>query len=134
MLADLRGGHILAGLTGISEFIPHHKSGAIRMLAISGPSRLHQFPEVPTFTESGLTGFEERTFMGLLAPAGTPPAILANDRAAVKKVVESKAFRDAMDGLGLEAYYGDEKDLARRAQETRDTWGAVIRSTGFVPQ
>jgi tripartite-type tricarboxylate transporter receptor subunit TctC len=134
MVADLVGGHVLAGLSGISEFIPNHKAGAIRIVAVSGPKRLSQLPEVPTFTESGLSGFEERTFMGLFAPAGTPPELLARYREAAKAVVATPAYRQALDGLGLVATFGDDKDLAARVKHTTDTWGPVIRDSGFVMQ
>lgn len=134
LVADLLGGHVLAGLTGISELIPNHKSGTMRIIAISGQQRLAQFPEVPTFTEGGLPGFEERTFMGLFAPAGTPADILARYREAVRVATNSAAFRKALDGLGLEAAYGDDKDLAARVKHTTDTWGPVIRESGFVMQ
>lgn len=134
MVADLVGGHIMAGLSGISEFIPHHKSGGIRIIAVSGPKRLSQMPDVPTFTESGLAGFEERTFMGLFAPAGTPPELLARYREAAKAVIATPAYRQALDGLGLVATFGDDKDLAARVKHTTETWGPVIRDSGFVMQ
>lgn len=134
MVADLVGGHVLAGLSGISEFIPHHKSGGLRIIAVSGPKRLPQLPEVPTFTESGIAGFEERTFMGLFAPAGTPPDQLVRYREAAQVVVNSAAYRAALEGLGLEGTYGDDKDLGARVKHTTDTWGPVIRESGFVMQ
>ena len=134
MVADLVGGHVLAGLSGISEFIPHHKAGALRIIAVSGPKRLPQMPDVPTFTESGITGFEERTFMGLFAPAGTPSDVLARYRDAARAVVGAANYRQALEGLGLEATYGDDKDLGTRVKHTTDTWGPVIRDSGFVMQ
>ncbi len=134
MVADLAGGHVLAGLSGISEFIPHHKAGGVRIIAVSGPKRLAQLPDVPTFSESGIAGFEERTFMGLFAPAGTPADLLARYREAARTVANSAAYKQALEGLGLEAVYGDDKDLAARVKDTTDTWGPVIRDSGFVMQ
>ena len=134
MVADLMGGHVLAGLTGISEFLPLHKSGAVRMIAVSGPERLARFPDVPTFTEGGLPGFEERTFMGVFAPAGTPPDVVARYRDAIRKVVASAEYQQALDELGLQAQFGDGADLAARVKHTDQTWGPVIRESGFVAQ
>lgn len=134
MVADLMGGHVLAGLTGISEFLPLHKSGAVRMIAVSGPERLARFPDVPTFTEGGLPGFEERTFMGVFAPAGTPSETVARYREAIRKVVASTEYQQALDDLGLQAQFGDGADLAARVKHTNQTWGPVIRESGFVAQ
>lgn len=134
LVADLLGGHVLSGLTGVSELIPHHKSGAMRIIAISGQQRLAQLPDVPTFTEGGLPGLEERTFMGLFTPAGTSAETLARYREAVRSVANSASFRQALFGLGLEAAYGDDKDLASRVKHTTDTWGPVIKKSGFVAQ
>ena len=134
MVADLMGGHVLAGLTGISEFRPLHKSGAVRMIAVSGPERLARFPDVPTFTEGGLPGFEERTFMGVFAPAGTPSETVARYREAIRKVVASTEYQQALDELGLQAQFGDGADLAARVKHTNQTWGPVIRESGFVAQ
>ena len=134
MVADLMGGHVLAGLTGISEFLPLHKSGAVRMIAVSGPERLARFPDVPTFTEGGLPGFEERTFMGVFAPAGTPSETVARYREAIRKVVASTEYQQALDELGLQAQFGDGADLAARVKHTNQTWGPVIRESGFVAQ
>lgn len=134
MVADLMGGHVLAGLTGISEFLPLHKSGAVRMIAVSGPERLARFPDIPTFTEGGLPGFEERTFMGVFAPAGTPSETVARYREAIRKVVASTEYQQALDELGLQAQFGDGADLAARVKHTNQTWGPVIRESGFVAQ
>ncbi|WP_252374461.1 tripartite tricarboxylate transporter substrate-binding protein [Hydrogenophaga sp. 2FB] len=134
LVADLLGGQILVGLTGVSEFIPHHKSGAMRIIAISGQQRLAQFPEIPTFTEGGLPGLEERTFMGLFAPAGTSADVLAQYREVVRAVTNAAPFRQALIGLGLESTYGDDKDLASRVKHTTDTWGPIIKESGFVAQ
>jgi tripartite-type tricarboxylate transporter receptor subunit TctC len=134
MVADLMGGHVLAGLTGISEFLPLHKSGSVRMIAVSGPERLARFPDVPTFTEGGLPGFEERTFMGVFAPAGTPSETVARYREAIRKVVASTEYQQALDELGLQAQFGDGADLAARVKHTNQTWGPVIRESGFVAQ
>ena len=134
MVADLMGGHVLAGLTGISEFLPLHKSGAVRMIAVSGPERLARFPDVPTFTEGGLPGFEERTFMGVFAPAGTPSENVARYRESIRKVVASTEYQQALDELGLQAQFGDGADLAARVKHTDQTWGPVIRESGFVAQ
>lgn len=132
MVADLMGGHVLAGLTGISEFLPHQKAGAIRIIAVSGPERLARLPGVPTFSEGGLPGFEERTFMGVFAPAGTPPEVITRYREAIRSVVATPAYRQALDELGLQAFYGDGTDLEGRVRHTTQTWGQVIRDSGFV--
>lgn len=134
MVTDLMGGHVMVGLTGISEFLPLHKSGKIRIIAVSGPERLARLPGVSTFSEGGLSGFEERTFMGVFAPAGTPADIVARYRSAIRSVVSTPSYQQALDELGLQPFYGDGPDLEGRVSHTTQTWGKVIRDSGFVAQ
>lgn len=134
MVVDLLGGHVAAGLTGVSEFLPHHQTGKLRVIAISGPQRLPMLPGVPTFAESGIKGLEERTFMGLFARAGTSTELLTRYRDAARTVVNSQGYKQALAGLGLQATFGDDADLKGRMQQTSDIWGPIIRDAGFVKQ
>lgn len=134
MVADLLGGHLHAGFSGISEFLPHVPSGKLRMIAVSGPKRITSLPDVGTFAEAGVQELKDRTFMGLFAPSGVPQEILQAYRQAVKKATASDAFQRALADLGLEANYGDAQHLRANVEDTIKTWGAIIRASGFTPQ
>lgn len=134
MVADLLGGHLSAGMTGLSELLAQHRSGKIRIIAVSGSKRMAELPEVPTFADAGIAELAERTFMGLFAPAGTPADVLGKYRDAVRQVTASAEFQRALTELGLESSYGDAADLTHRVDGTTQTWGAIIRAAGYVPQ
>jgi tripartite-type tricarboxylate transporter receptor subunit TctC len=133
LVNDLIGGHVLAGVTGLSELLENHKSGNIRILAVSGSERSALLPSVPTFTEVGIKGLEQPIFIGLFAPAATPPAILDRYREAVRSITGSDDFRKALFEFGVQATYGDAQDLKSRVDGTLQTWAPIIRESGFTP-
>ena len=130
----LVGGHIKAVAVSVAEVRGQVQAGNLKILGVMSADRDKIFPDVPTFTEGGLPGFEERTFMGVFAPAGTPSETVARYREAIRKVVASTEYQQALDELGLQAQFGDGADLAARVKHTNQTWGPVIRESGFVAQ
>lgn len=133
LVSDLIGGHILAGVTGLSELLPNHRSGNIRILAVSGSERSALLPSVPTFAEAGIKGLEQPIFIGLFAPPATPPAVLDRYRDVLRSIIGSDNFRKALHELGVQVAYGDAQDLKARVEGTIQTWAPVIRELGFIP-
>jgi tripartite-type tricarboxylate transporter receptor subunit TctC len=86
-VTDLIAGQVDATFTGIPAVLPHVRSGRLRALAVSSPRRLPVLPEVPTVAESGYAGFEADQWYGLVAPAGTPAAVVARLNAEVNKAL-----------------------------------------------
>ena len=84
---DLIAGHVDATFTGAPAVLPHIKSGRLRALAVSSPQRLPTLPEVPTVAESGYPGFEADQWYGVVAPAGTPPALVARLNAEINRAL-----------------------------------------------
>ena len=72
LMADMLGNQVPAGLAAVNDFLENHKAGKFRMVAVIGDKRQAAMPEVPTFAELGLSGFEELAYYGLFAPVGTP--------------------------------------------------------------
>src|SRR3990167_6719266 len=72
MMADMLGNTIPAGVCSVPDFIENHKAGKLRVVDVMGTQRQAALPDVPTFTELGIKGFEEVPYYGLFAPAGTP--------------------------------------------------------------
>ena len=99
-IADLLGGHVAMIFSPLPPTIGHIKGGKLRALAVSGATRSQIFPEVPTVAESGLRDFEATQRYGIVAPAGTPPAIIAKLNAALRKAlaVDDVRARIAADG------------------------------------
>ena len=76
-ITDLIGGHLEMSISGVPILVPHIKSQRLRAIGIGSLKRFPAIPDVPTFDESGLKGYEASTWFGLLAPAATPAAVLA---------------------------------------------------------
>ena len=86
-VTDLLSGQVDATFTGTPAVLPHIRSGKLRALAVSSPARIAALPEVPTVAESGFPGFEADQWYGIVAPAGTPPAVVARLNAEIHKAL-----------------------------------------------
>ncbi|MCE2999485.1 MAG: Bug family tripartite tricarboxylate transporter substrate binding protein [Betaproteobacteria bacterium] len=100
-MTDLVGGQIMLLFDQVSTSAGYIKSGRLRPLGVTAKTRSPLFPEVPTIDEAGLKGFEDSTFNGLMAPAGTPREILERLRAEVVKAVAVPALRERFDKIGI---------------------------------
>ena len=102
MLTELMAGRVEAGMDNIPSSLPFIKDGKLRALATTGAQRSAVLPEVPTLDEAGLQGFEATAWFGILAPAGTPQAIVERLGAAVDATARDADFRARMGVLGAE--------------------------------
>jgi tripartite-type tricarboxylate transporter receptor subunit TctC len=99
-LNDVLAGHVSMAFMTSTSAMPFLKEGKVRPIAVASARRLPQLPNVPTMAESGLPGFEVDSWNGLLAPAGTPPAIVARLQREVAKAVASPELRDPLTAQG----------------------------------
>jgi tripartite-type tricarboxylate transporter receptor subunit TctC len=134
MIGDMLGNQIAAGIGSVPDFIDNHKNGKIRVLAVLGGARQAVMPEVPTFAELGLAGFEDVPYYGIFAPAGTPQPVLDQFAAAVAKVIARPAIRDRLTALGLSVEAMNGAQLGQRERAYTATWARIIKASGFVPQ
>ncbi|MES2950980.1 MAG: Bug family tripartite tricarboxylate transporter substrate binding protein [Pseudomonadota bacterium] len=134
MMGDMLGNQIAAGTGSVPDFIENHKAGKIRVVAVMGSTRQAILPDVPTFAELGLAGFEDLPYYGIFAPAGTPPATIDKLSAALAKVVALPEVHDRLTAMGLSVAYMTPQQLTSREQAYSQTWARIIKSTGFVPQ
>jgi tripartite-type tricarboxylate transporter receptor subunit TctC len=134
MIADMLGNQIGAGVGSIPDFVENHKAGKIRVVAVMGTARQAAMPEVPTFAELGLAGFEDVPYYGLFAPAGTPQAAIDRISDALAKVVALPEVRDRFTAMGLTVGFMPQQQLASRERAYTQTWTRIIRSSGFQPQ
>ena len=103
-LTDLLGGHVQAYFSSVTPVIQHVKSGKLKALAISGASRSSALPDVPTFAEAGLPGFEAGTWAGILAKAGTPRDVVARLAAEIDAIMNAPDVREQLVAQGLGSY------------------------------
>ncbi|GAP37628.1 Bug family tripartite tricarboxylate transporter substrate binding protein [Piscinibacter sakaiensis] len=134
MMGDMLGNQIAAGVGSIPDFIENHKSGKLRVVAVLGGTRQAVMPDVPTFAELGLAGFEDVPYYGIFAPAGTPNATLDAFAAAVARVVAKPAVHDRLAAMGLSVGAMTPEQLGQRERAYTATWSRIIKATGFVPQ
>jgi tripartite-type tricarboxylate transporter receptor subunit TctC len=134
MIGDMLGNQIPAGVGSIPDFIENHRVGKLRVVAVLGGARQAALPDVPTFAELGLAGFEDVPFYGFFAPAGTPQAVIDSFGAALAKVIAMPEVRDRLTALGLTVGFMSQKQLAERERAYAQTWAKIIRDSGFQPQ
>jgi tripartite-type tricarboxylate transporter receptor subunit TctC len=99
---DLMGGQIQMFMNNALPLIPFVKSGKMRAIAVSGEKRLRSLPDTPTFSESGLRGYDVRSWQGMLAPARTPPAIIDKFSREIASIVRAPEFTETLVTLGAD--------------------------------
>jgi tripartite-type tricarboxylate transporter receptor subunit TctC len=134
LMADMLGNQIPAGVASVPDFIENHKAGRLRVVAVLGPARQAAMPEVPTFAELGLAGFEDIPYYGIFAPAGTPKPALDHFASGMEKILGVADVRDRLTAMGLTVGFMPQKQLAERERAYTQTWTRIIRNSGFQPQ
>jgi tripartite-type tricarboxylate transporter receptor subunit TctC len=134
MMADMLGNQIAAGVGSIPDFIENHRSGKLRVVGVLGGARQAVMPEVPTFAEMGLAGFEDVPYYGFFAPAGTPRSTLDAFSGALAKAVAKPAVNSRLTAMGLAVGHMTPDQLGQRERAYTATWTRIIKATGFVPQ
>jgi len=124
---DLLGGHIQIMFGAISTVKQHVESGKLRAIAITSPKRWNSFPGLPTVNET-IPGFEAASWYGLLAPAGTPPAIIAKLQSDIAAALETPEVRSFIIGEGFEVIGNKPDEFAKIIQRDMQKWGNLIKS------
>jgi tripartite-type tricarboxylate transporter receptor subunit TctC len=126
-VADLLGGQIPAVFATPASAGAHVKAGKIRALAVTGAARSPYMPDVPTIAESGYPGYEATNWYAYVAPAKTPPDVLARWNQELVKVLSDPAVREQLLGHGMEPMPGTADALAKYMQREYATWGRVVK-------
>lgn len=134
MMTDMLGNQIAAGVGSIPDFIENHRAGKVRVVAVLGGARQPALPDVPTFAELGLAGFEDVPYYGVFAPAGTPKDVSERFSGALAKVIAQPDVRERLTGMGLSVGHMGGEQLGQREQAYRQVWTRIIRASGFQPQ
>ena len=134
MIADMLAGQIPAGVGSLPDFLDNHAAGKLRIVAVLGSARQAALPDVPTFAELGLDGFEDVPYYGFFAPAGTPQAVIDHFAAAVAKVIAQPDVREKLTKWGLTVQFMPPSQLAARERAYSQAWAGIIRRSGFQPQ
>jgi tripartite-type tricarboxylate transporter receptor subunit TctC len=124
---DLLGGQVEMMFLSAVLAQPHVKSGRLRALAQTGLQRAAAYPDTPTVAESGYPGFEVNSWVGLLAPAGTPRPVVDRLQAEVKKIVAEPAFAARLQEQGLTGIAGTPEQFAAVLRTEQDKWARLVR-------
>lgn len=118
----------------LASVLQHMKTGTLKALAVTGPKRSAEAPDVPTMQESGFPGFDVRFWHGVLAPAGTPKPIVARLSRDLTKVMSVPTVQEALKLQGLEQSIDTPKDFAAYIKSETALWGKVIKDAGIKPE
>ena len=127
---DLIAGRVTFMFESLNSISPHAKSGAVRALGVSGDRRSPAFPDVPTVAEAGVPGYSSPTWSGVIAPAGTPKAIVDKINAAVNKAIQTQAFKDRFGSIGDEPAGGPPEEFAKTIRTDLAKWKDVVQRSG----
>lgn len=127
---DVIAGHIQAMFDTLSTAAPLIREGKLRAIAVASNTRSSAFPDLPTIAESGLEGVIAEAWAGLVAPAGTPPAVVSKLQAAVVKIAASEQMKTRLAGVGSEPVGSSSIQFASAIRDERARWGGVVRVSG----
>jgi tripartite-type tricarboxylate transporter receptor subunit TctC len=128
---DLLGGQVNIIFADVAAMLSHLKSGKLKALGIGSTKRFEGLPDVPTIAEAGVPGFEAGGFLGLAAPAGTPPAVIQALNAAAQKSLALPEVRDRLLGLASPPVGGTPEQFGEHMKREIDKWARVIRAANI---
>lgn len=134
VLADVMGGQIAVTIDNMPPYVPQVKAGKIRALAVSTAKRSSALPDLPTIAEAGVPGYEAGAWFGLLAPAGTPKAIVAQLSAESARILKLPDVSKRISELGAEPVGSTPEEFAALIQSEIAKWAKVIKDANVELQ
>jgi tripartite-type tricarboxylate transporter receptor subunit TctC len=126
-MVDVMGGHTKLLFSSLVQTTPHIKSGKLRPLGVGSTQRSSVLPNVPTIAEAGVPGYAAENWWGLIAPAGTPPAIVARLHMELTKAQDSAAVKQYFDREGATLVKMSSAEFGAFMQSEMDKWGRVVK-------
>lgn len=133
-IVDLMGGQIAAVCGPDGEFLPHMKSGRIRVLATTGQTRSRFHPDVATFAEQGMKDVVVQEWFGFFMPAKTPQDAVDRASVAIRNALKTKEVVDSFNLMGLDPAGSTPAELAARLKADLAFWAPIVKATGFTPE
>ena len=128
---DLMGGRVVMFFAAMAGTLGHVQSGRLRALGVTTLKRWPGAPGVPTMTESGLAGFEVNSWSGILAPAGTPPEIIARLSTEIARILRQKETRERLYSFGAEPIDNTPAEFAAYINAEIGKWAKVVKGAGI---
>ena len=130
-LVDLIGGQVQMFINNPLTVIPHIRSGRLKGLAVTGEARVPALPQVPTFTEAGVSGLDVNPWFCVLAPAGTPKAIIAKLSIEIARIVALPEVQDYLAKQGMNPFSSTPVQLAALMKTDMAKWAKVITAANI---
>jgi tripartite-type tricarboxylate transporter receptor subunit TctC len=128
-IADLLAGQVSIYIPVLPSVVQLHKTGRLRLLAVTGAKRSSALPEIPAVAET-VPGFEASNWFGLMAPAGTPPEVVARLNAEAGKAMQAADVREKLAALGFEFQTSTPQEFSAFLRRETDKWAKVVKSSG----
>jgi tripartite-type tricarboxylate transporter receptor subunit TctC len=132
VVTDLMGGTLHAAMPTLSAVLPHRSNDRIKLLAVSTKDRSALLPELPGMEEAGIAGYDISLWTGILAPQGTPPAIVEKLNKEVNAVLGLAEVKQALMNQGAEAGGGTADQFARKISTEAELWKGVVKDSGIT--
>jgi len=134
MITDLLGGQTQATFTGATPLMPHIKQGKLRPIAVGSAKRIAALPDVPTVAEAGIAGFETSQWYGILAPPGTPDAIVRKLAAEINRILKTPEVIERLASDGSIPQGSTPEEFAKFIAAEKKRWGAVVKTANIKPE
>ena len=128
--ADLLGGQVKVGCLGIASIINQHKAGQLRIVGVTSAKRSRELPDVPAIAET-VPGYDASLWSGLLAPKGTPTAVIERIHRETAKLLQTKEAQDAYERVGTYVVVTDSKSFGEYVAKEFAKWGEVAKAIGL---
>jgi tripartite-type tricarboxylate transporter receptor subunit TctC len=133
-MIDVMGGHTKLVFSSLVQTTPHIRSGKLKALGVGGAKRNPVLPDVPTIAEAGVAGYEAVNWWGILAPAGTPAAIVDKLSKAVADVLTSEAVTKQMDSEGASVLQMSREEFGKFIASEMGKWERVVKEGNIKPE
>jgi tripartite-type tricarboxylate transporter receptor subunit TctC len=131
---DLLSGRTAMIFDTVTAILPHVQSGGVRAIAVTTEKRSAALPDLPTISESGLTGYDANTWGGILAPAGTPKPIVATLNAEINKALATEDVRAKLNANGIDIQGGTPERFGAYIKAEVVKWAKVTKDAGIEPE
>jgi tripartite-type tricarboxylate transporter receptor subunit TctC len=130
MVTDLLGGHVQVAFDNVPNVIQQVKAGKLRALAVTSPARDTSVPDLQTVAEAGVPGYEVGVWFGMVAPAATPPDVLAKLNAELNKILAMPDVKQKFADQGVNPVGGTRERFGEHLAAQIEKWGKVVKESG----
>ncbi|MGH8766402.1 MAG: tripartite tricarboxylate transporter substrate binding protein [Burkholderiales bacterium] len=134
-IVDVVAGQVKIGMLGMAPSLPHIKAGKLKAIVVTGAQRAALLPDVPTVAESGFPGYQVAQWQGLVAPAGTPPAVIARLHDELVKIMSMPAVAEKLASIGMDnSTSATPAEFTQWVQHETDRWPALFKAAGIAAE